>query len=101
MTPKRRKHRSSRRFPDQRRDLGDERACNHLPYITPDPVKQADEQFDSDRTLVPWMLLVSGLTFAGIKLRLVMGHEFRPAALHIRGGPGEADRLSARIGPQA
>ena len=30
----------------------------------------------------------------------VIDHEFRPAASHIRRGPGEADRLSARIGPQ-
>src|SRR6266478_5237301 len=30
----------------------------------------------------------------------VIDHEFRPATLHIRRGPGEADRLSARIGHQ-
>jgi hypothetical protein len=40
---KRRKHRSSRRFPDQRRDLGDERACNHLFCITPNPADRLEE----------------------------------------------------------
>lgn len=47
---KRREHRSSRRFPDQRRYLGDERACNHLAYITSGAVGRADEQFDGDRS---------------------------------------------------
>jgi hypothetical protein len=32
--------------------------------------------------------------------RPAINHDFRPAALHIRRGPREADRLSARIGPQ-
>jgi hypothetical protein len=31
---------------------------------------------------------------------LVIDHQFRPAAAHIRRGPSEADRLSARIGSQ-
>src|SRR6202035_5866082 len=34
-------------------------------------------------------------------LWLVLNDDFRPAASHIRSSPGEADRLSARIGPQA
>ena len=33
---KRREHGGSRRLPDQRRYLGDERAYNHFPYIAPD-----------------------------------------------------------------
>src|ERR1700724_3787300 len=33
-------------------------------------------------------------------LSVVFNDDFRPAASHIRGSPGEADRLSARIGPQ-
>ena len=33
-------------------------------------------------------------------LWLVLNDDFRPAAPHIRGSPGEAERLSARIGPQ-
>ena len=33
-------------------------------------------------------------------LWLGLNHEFRPVALDIRGGPGEAGRLAARIGPQ-
>src|SRR5215831_16480025 len=35
---KRREHRGSRRLPDQRRYLGDERACNHVSNITPSSV---------------------------------------------------------------
>ena len=31
---------------------------------------------------------------------LVIDHEFRPAALHIRRGAGEMDRFAARIWPQ-
>jgi hypothetical protein len=31
---KRRRYRSSRRVSDQRRDLGDDRACNHFRYLT-------------------------------------------------------------------
>jgi hypothetical protein len=34
-------------------------------------------------------------------LWLVLNDDFRPAASHIRSSPGEADRLAARIGPQA
>jgi hypothetical protein len=34
-------------------------------------------------------------------LWLVLNDDFRPAASHIRGSPGEADRLAAGIGPQA
>ena len=34
-------------------------------------------------------------------LWLVLNDDFRPAASHIRRGPSEADRLPARIGPQA
>src|SRR5438270_2296966 len=49
---KRREHRGSSRLPDQRRDLGDERARNHLPYVTSDPVGLLAEQFDGDRTLM-------------------------------------------------
>jgi hypothetical protein len=37
---KRGEHRCSRRLPDQRRYLGNEMACNHLPNITPDPVER-------------------------------------------------------------
>src|ERR1700720_4292423 len=33
-------------------------------------------------------------------LWLVLNDDFRPAASHIRGSPGEADRLAAAIGPQ-
>jgi len=47
---KRREHRCSRRLPDQRRYLGDERACNHSAYITSDLVRPVDEQFDPDRS---------------------------------------------------
>ena len=47
---KRREHRSSRRLPDQRRYLGDERACNHSADITPALVGRAREQFDRDRS---------------------------------------------------
>src|SRR5438309_11941301 len=49
---KRREHRGSSRLPDQRRDLRDERARNHLPYVTSDPVGLLAEQFDGDRTLM-------------------------------------------------
>src|SRR5205814_2485107 len=49
---KRREHRGSSRLPDQRRDLGDERARNHLPYVSSDPVGLLAEQFDGDRTLM-------------------------------------------------
>src|SRR5438477_11743622 len=49
---KRREHRGSSRLPDQRRELGDERARNHLPYVTSDPVGLLAEQFDGDRTLM-------------------------------------------------
>jgi hypothetical protein len=31
----------------------------------------------------------------------LIDHDFRPAALHVRSSPGEADGLSARIRPQA
>jgi hypothetical protein len=34
-------------------------------------------------------------------LSLILNDDFRPAASHIRRGPGKADCLSARIGPQA
>jgi hypothetical protein len=34
-------------------------------------------------------------------LWLILNDDFRPAASHIRGSPGEADRLSTRIGTQA
>jgi len=34
-------------------------------------------------------------------LWLVLNNDLRPAASHIRRGPSETDRLSARIGPQA
>jgi hypothetical protein len=40
---KRGEHRGSRRLPDQRRDLGDERACNHLLCIIPDPAGRLEE----------------------------------------------------------
>src|SRR5436190_12424156 len=49
---KRREHRGSSRLPDQRRDLRDERARNHLPYVTSDPGGLLAEQFDGDRTLM-------------------------------------------------
>src|SRR5207245_10760751 len=39
---KRRHHRSSRRVSDQSRDFGDDRACNHFRYLTPESV---DEHF--------------------------------------------------------
>jgi len=47
---KRREHRSSRRLPDQRSYLGDERACDHLAYITSDLARPVDDQFDRDRS---------------------------------------------------
>jgi hypothetical protein len=47
---KRRQHRSSRRLPDQRRDLRDERACNHLACIPCRLIGRADEQFDGGRS---------------------------------------------------
>jgi hypothetical protein len=47
---KRRHHRSSRRVSDQRRNLGDDRTCNHFRYLTPEPV---DEHFDGDRKGLP------------------------------------------------
>ena len=47
---KRREHRRSGRLPDQRRDLGDERACNHLAYITSDPARCSINHFDGDRS---------------------------------------------------
>ena len=47
---KRRHHRGSRRVSDQRRDLGDDRACNHFRYLTP---KSVDEHFDGDRSGLP------------------------------------------------
>ena len=47
---KRRQHRRSRGFPDQRRYFGDERACNHFANITSGLVGRADEQFDGDRS---------------------------------------------------
>src|ERR1700719_2866685 len=34
-------------------------------------------------------------------LSVVFNDDFRPAASHIRSSPGKADRLAARIGPQA
>ena len=49
---KRREHRSSRRLPDQRRDLRDERACNHLACIACRLIGRADEQFDGGRSEV-------------------------------------------------
>jgi len=50
---KRREYRGSRRLPNQRRYLGDERTGNHSAYITPGLVGGAGEQFDRDRTLIP------------------------------------------------
>ena len=47
---KRRHHRGSRRVSDQRRDLGDDRACNHFRYVTPESV---DAHFDGDRSGLP------------------------------------------------
>ena len=47
---KRRQYRSSRRLPDQRRYLGDKRACNHSADITSDLVGSVAEQFDRDRS---------------------------------------------------
>jgi len=47
---KRREHRGSRRLPDERRNRGDERACNHLPSITPGPVQRLWKHFDGDRS---------------------------------------------------
>ena len=41
---KRRQHRSSRRVSDQRRDLGDDRACNHFRYLTPESVDEHAEK---------------------------------------------------------
>src|ERR1700730_9122620 len=48
---KRREYRGYRRLPDQRRYFGDETACNHLPYITPDPSPRLGKHFDDGRSL--------------------------------------------------
>src|SRR5207247_7200522 len=47
---KRRNHCCCRRVSDQRGDLGDDRACNHRRYLTPESV---NEHFDSDRSGLP------------------------------------------------
>ena len=43
---KRRNHCRSRRVSDQRRDLGDDGACNHFRYLT---LESVDEHFDDDQ----------------------------------------------------
>ena len=48
---KRQEHCSPRGLPNQRRFLGYQRARDHLPYLTPDPVKRSDEYFDADRSV--------------------------------------------------
>src|SRR5262249_37084198 len=47
---KREHHRGSRRVSDQRRDLRDDGACNHVRYLTPE---WGDEHFDGDRSGTP------------------------------------------------
>src|SRR6202022_1984993 len=62
---KRRNHRSSRRLPDQRRYLGDERACNHVAYIACDLAGRADEQFDGRRSLLASLLKLYSVSADG------------------------------------
>src|SRR5438477_12467021 len=76
---KRREHRGSSRLPDQRRDLGDERARNHLPYVTSDPVGLLAEQFDGDRTLMASRPAFARFTHSDRLLVVSLRHEMLSA----------------------
>ena len=60
-----------------------------LPRVEMSPQQPLQRRWERFRSAIP-----------SPDLWLVLNNDFGPAALHIRSSPGEADRLSAGIGPQ-
>ena len=71
------------------------RASRFVPARSPSQVEMSSQQPPErrwERFRAPYRVL---------DLWLILNYDFRPAASHIRRGPSETDRLSARVGPQA
>jgi len=66
------------------------RPCPNLSRVDMPPQQPLELRWGRFRSAIP-----------SPDLWLVLNDDFRPAASHIRSSPGETDRLSARIRPQA